>query len=158
MFHGVRACEALFTRRPDAIVRVYLTEPRRRQFAKLVAWCAGSRKGFQVVAEENLARLTGSIHHEGIAILARQVPRWTFADLLGGAAGLGGPLVYLDGVQNPHDPRPGGRPAAALARGRAGGGRGGRGGAGVRPCRPGRGPRPAPAGGLAGRGDDEPRR
>ena len=84
-------------------MRVYLTEPRRRQFAKLVAWCAGSRKGFQVVAEENLARLTGSIHHEGISILARQVPRWTFADLLGGAAGLGGPLVYLDGVQNPHN-------------------------------------------------------
>jgi TrmH RNA methyltransferase len=100
MFHGVRACEAIFARRPEAIVRVYLAESRRRQFAKLVAWCTGSRKGFQVVAEENLARLTGSIHHEGIAILARQVPRWTLAHLLGGAAGLGGPLVYLAGVQN----------------------------------------------------------
>jgi TrmH RNA methyltransferase len=103
MFHGVRACAAIFARRPEAIVRAYLTESRRRQFADLLEWCARSRKGFQVVAEENLARLTGSIHHEGIAILARQVPRWTFADLLGGAAGLGGPLVYLDGVQNPHN-------------------------------------------------------
>jgi TrmH RNA methyltransferase len=103
MFHGVRACEALFVRRPEAIVRVYLTESRRRQFANLVAWCAGARKGFQIVADENLARLTGSIHHEGVAILAQQLPRWSLADLLGRAASLTGPIVYLDGVQNPHN-------------------------------------------------------
>jgi len=99
----VRACEAIFARRPEAIVRVYVAEPRRRQFAALIEWCAASRKGFQIVADENLARLSGSIHHEGIAILARQLPRWTLADLLGRAAGLAAPLVYLDGVQNPHN-------------------------------------------------------
>ena len=103
MFHGVRACEALFAHRPEAIVRVYLTESRRRQFADLVAWCAGARKGFQVVADENLARLTGSIHHEGVAILARQLPRWSLAELLGRGASLTGPILYLDGVQNPHN-------------------------------------------------------
>jgi TrmH RNA methyltransferase len=103
MFHGVRACAAIFARRPEAIVRAYLTESRRRQFADLLEWCARSRKGFQVVAEENLARLTGSIHHEGIAILARQVPRWTLADLLARAGGLAAPLLYMDGVQNPHN-------------------------------------------------------
>jgi TrmH RNA methyltransferase len=103
MFHGVRACAALFARRPEAIVRVYLADPRRRQFAELLAWCARARKGFQVVAEENLARLTGSIHHEGIAILARQLPRWTLSDLLARAGGLATPLLYVDGVQNPHN-------------------------------------------------------
>lgn len=103
MFHGVRACEAIFARRPEAIVRVYLVEPRRRQFAKLLDWCARNRKGFQVVEEENLGRLTGSIHHEGIAILAGQVPRRSLADLVGRPGGLDGPLLYLDGVQNPHN-------------------------------------------------------
>lgn len=103
MFHGVRACAALFARRPEAIVRVYVTEPRRRQFAPLLAWCGRERKGFQVLADDNLARLTGSIHHEGVAILARQLPRWTLADLLGRPTGLTGPLLYLDGVQNPHN-------------------------------------------------------
>ena len=105
MFHGLRACEALFAKRPQAIVRVYLTESRRRQFAKLTAWCAQERKGFQVVADDNLERLTKSIHHEGVAILAAAVPRWTLDDLLANlAAGPApGPLVYLDGVQNPHN-------------------------------------------------------
>jgi len=105
MFHGVRACEALFARRPQDIVRVYVAEARRRQFARLTAWCAEHRKGFQVVADENLQRLTGSLHHEGVAILAKQLRRWSLADLLQGieAGTVSGPLVYLDGVQNPHN-------------------------------------------------------
>ena len=105
VFHGVRACEALFARRPQDIVRVYVDEPRRRHFATLLAWCAAERRGFQVVAAENLARLTGSIHHEGVAILAKQIPRASLADLLAthDRGGLTGPLVYLDGVQNPHN-------------------------------------------------------
>jgi hypothetical protein len=73
-FHGLRACEALFARRPGDIVRVYLVEERKRQFAALLDSCVRERKGFQVVGPENLERLTGSIHHEGIAILARQNP------------------------------------------------------------------------------------
>ena len=106
MFHGARACEAIFVRRPQAIVRVYLTEARRRrQFAKLVEWCVRERKGFQVVADDSLERLTKSIHHEGVAILAAAVPRWTLDDLLAHLAtsAAPGPLVYLDGVQNPHN-------------------------------------------------------
>lgn len=105
MFHGVRACEALFARRPQDIVRVYVAEGRRRQFGKLTAWCAEHRKGFQIVADENLQRLTGSLHHEGVAILAKQLRRWSLADLLEGieAGRVTGPLVYLDGVQNPHN-------------------------------------------------------
>ncbi len=105
MVHGLRACEALFARRPDEIVRVYVAEQRRRHFASLLEWCARERKGFQVVADENLKRLTGSIHHEGVAILAKSPARWTLADLLRAVetATLVGPLLYLDGVQNPHN-------------------------------------------------------
>ena len=104
MFHGLRACEAIFAKRPQGIVRVYLSESRRRQFAKLTEWCVRERKGFQIVADENLERLTKSIHHEGVAILATAVVRWTLDDLLAHvAATTPGPLVYLDGVQNPHN-------------------------------------------------------
>ena len=104
-FHGLRACEALFARRSQDIIRVYLTEERRRQFVKLLDFCAKQRRGFQIVAPENLQRLTGSIHHEGIAILAREIPRWDLAELMQAIESqrLDGPLLYLDGVQNPHN-------------------------------------------------------
>jgi TrmH RNA methyltransferase len=105
IFHGRRACEAILARRPEAIRRVYLDQPRSRQFRKLLEWCAAHRRGYQVVEAESLRRLTGSLHHEGIAILAAEVPRWTLADLEKAIAErrVEGPLLYLDGVSNPHN-------------------------------------------------------
>ena len=104
-YHGVRACEALFARRPRDIIRVYVAEDRRRHFAALLDHCAKARLGFQVVATENLARISESTHHEGIVILARACPRWGMPELLGAIdeRRLKGPLLYLDGVQNPHN-------------------------------------------------------
>jgi TrmH RNA methyltransferase len=104
-YHGLRACLAIFARRPEDIIRVYVTAERRRDAAALLRHCAEARKGFQIVPAENIARISGSTHHEGIAILARAGRRWTLAELLraveSGAST--GPLLYLDGVQNPHN-------------------------------------------------------
>lgn len=103
--HGVRACEALFARRPADIVRVYVSAARKPTFKKLLEHCVSNRLGFQVVDEENLDRLAGGLHHEGIVILAREPARGDAAALLAGVADgrIRGPLVYLDGVQNPHN-------------------------------------------------------
>lgn len=104
-YHGFRACQAIFARRPEDIIRVYVTAERRRDCAALLRHCADARKGFQVVAGENVARISGSTHHEGIAILARAYRRPHLADVLRSrpASGGVGPLLYLDGVQNPHN-------------------------------------------------------
>jgi len=104
-YHGLRACEALFARRPEEIVRVYLTAGRKRHFARLLAWCAEHRRGFQVVEEENLRRISGATHHEGVAILAKAIRRWGLENLLTEvAAGRAtSPILYLDGVENPHN-------------------------------------------------------
>jgi len=104
-FHGLRACEALFARRPGDIVRVYLTVRRKPVFARLLEHCVRERKGFQVVDDDSLQRLTGSLHHEGIVILAKSIARMDFAGLLRGieAGTISGPLLHLDGVQNPHN-------------------------------------------------------
>ena len=104
VYCGVRACAALFAHRPQAIVRVYVSVARRQTFAALLEWCVREHRGFQVVAEENLSRITKSIHHEGVAILARAIPRRSLDDVLresGNAAP--GPILYVDGVQNPHN-------------------------------------------------------
>ena len=104
-YHGLRACEALFARRSAEIVRVYLTQARKPRLAKLLAWCAEHRKGFQVVEEENLRRISGSTHHEGVAILAKAIRRWSVEDLLHEVESkrVTGPILYLDGVENPHN-------------------------------------------------------
>ena len=61
-------------------------------------------RGYQVVGADSLERLTKSVHHEGVAILAKQAGRWDLAALLAAIAAPGrDPLLYLDGVQNPHN-------------------------------------------------------
>jgi TrmH RNA methyltransferase len=104
-YHGLRACEALFARRPDEIVRVYLTSHRKQRLASLLAWCAEHRRGFQIVEDENLRRISGSTHHEGVAILAKAIRRQGLEDLLRQveAPRAAGPILYLDGVENPHN-------------------------------------------------------
>ena len=104
-YHGLRACEALFARRPEEIVRVYLTAARKPRLAKLLRWCAEHRRGFQIVEDDNLRRISGSTHHEGVAILAKAIRRWGFDDLLREleAGRDTGPVLYLDGVENPHN-------------------------------------------------------
>jgi RNA methyltransferase, TrmH family len=104
-YHGLRACEALFARRPADIVRVYLDSRLKPRLKPLLAWCAEQRRGFQVVEEENLRRISGSTHHEGVAILAKAIRRQGLEDLLHEAESprVAGPILYLDGVENPHN-------------------------------------------------------
>lgn len=104
-YHGDRACEAVFARRPDDIVRVYVSEERRARWAPLLDLCSRTRRGFQVVSPDSLVRLAGSQHHEGIVILARACPRlqWDAMQRSVEMGRLPGPLIYLDGVQNPHN-------------------------------------------------------
>ena len=103
--HGLRACTALFAKRPGDIIRVYLSANRRPTFKTLLEYCVSHRLGFQFVDDENLHKLSGGIHHEGIVILAREAPRISVDDWLAGIAAktISGPFLLLDGVQNPHN-------------------------------------------------------
>lgn len=104
-YHGSHACEALFARRPESVVRVYLTAAARQRFAKLIRFCSSSRRGYRLVEADNLDRIAGTRHHEGIAILAKAIPRLPAADFFAAVATRQqtGPWLYLDGVSNPHN-------------------------------------------------------
>lgn len=104
-YYGIAACRALWEQRPHDIIRVYLEEPLIPKFTPLLRWAATQRKAYHVVAADDLERLTDSIHHQGICILARERSPLEFTDLLGLIREDQGRqlLVYLDGVENPHN-------------------------------------------------------
>lgn len=108
-FYGVHACQALFQRRPDDIVRVYLTEDRMKAFGPLLKQCARDRKAYHIVTPEDMERIAASVHHEGIVILAKKPERWNDRRLIAHAEKVMADkdgrdaLLYLDGVQNPHN-------------------------------------------------------
>lgn len=104
-FHGRHACHALFARRPDDVIRVYVTEERVREFGPLLKWCAEQRRAYHIVENENLERIAETVHHQGVVVLARKRRTWGedgFREAVASGR-LTGLLLFLDGVQNPHN-------------------------------------------------------
>jgi TrmH RNA methyltransferase len=98
--YGRHACHAVFAARCDDIVRVLLEERCRQEFHELLEHCAAQRKAFRVVSQDDLEKVAGSRHHEGICIVC--MPRWS-RPLTQILQGEGGPILALDQVGNPHN-------------------------------------------------------
>ena len=84
---------------------MYVDQPRVKEFSALLKWCAEQRRAYHIVEDENLERLSETVHHQGIVILARRQKELSDDRLLESVRSgrLNGALVYLDGVQNPHN-------------------------------------------------------
>ncbi|KFN49337.1 TrmH family RNA methyltransferase [Arenimonas composti] len=102
-WYGLNACLALFERRPQDLRKLWLLESRLTVLREVVAFCVKHRLGYTVVADEDLRRLSGSEHHEGVVMAVAPAPE------LGLSAWLRdlptGPqlALWLDGVGNPHN-------------------------------------------------------
>lgn len=103
--YGINACRALWQVRPGDLVKVYLTKQRLKENQDLIKFCVSNRKAYKLATEDELERLTESVHHEGICVIAKEPRTPNFEEVLrylksrqGGTC-----LVYLDGVQNPHN-------------------------------------------------------
>lgn len=102
--HGVNACLAVFRKRPEDIVRVYIAPQRSAQFAELLRYCAAQRRAYHIVPEADITRASESEHHEGICLLIRKRPLLELSDWLPTLPPTGPlRLLALDHVGNPHN-------------------------------------------------------
>jgi len=97
----VNACHAVSARRPDDVRRVYINAANLQDFGPFLKRCAGARIAYHVVEDAELEKITQSVHHEGVCFIVREKAPTSLRQLLA----VQGPrvLVYLDGVQNPHN-------------------------------------------------------
>lgn len=102
---GINACRAVFEHRPDQIQRAWMTEAvARRHFGALMRFLADQRRGYQVVDEDELERLTESQHHEGICLQVSESQAPTLEALLAHLhRAKRACVVALEGVGNPHN-------------------------------------------------------
>jgi TrmH RNA methyltransferase len=102
--HGINACRAAFEHRPQDVRKVWLVEANIPEFKPVLAWCVKHRIGYRVVEDEDLQRLTGSSHHEGVCFDMRMPPPVALDALLARLAN-DAPvlLLWLDGIGNPHN-------------------------------------------------------
>jgi TrmH RNA methyltransferase len=102
-YHGRNACLALWKRRPDDLVRVYVLKELAQEYGELLEGCAKARKSYHLVGPSDLERLTDSVHHQGICVIARR-RRFATEESFFRELGSGRELVlFLDGVANPHN-------------------------------------------------------
>lgn len=103
-YYGIHACLALWKLRPHDVIRVYAHESNIKILTQVLRGCAAQKKAYHIVSLEELNRITDSVHHEGVCILAKEPRPMGFSDLLASIRnGSKVCLLYLDGVQNPHN-------------------------------------------------------
>ena len=105
--YGLHACLALFKKRPQDLIRLYCLESTIPRIQPLLKYCVDNKKAYHVVSAEELQRITDSMHHEGICLLTRERAPLGFEELLSDLkkSGPQAPqtLIYLEGVENPHN-------------------------------------------------------
>jgi TrmH RNA methyltransferase len=103
---GYNACQKLYLTRAQDIIRVYLVESRLEEFSELVKSCVRRRKAYHVVSADDMEKISGSAHHEGVCVIAKRRVPPTWAELLKkleespSEAVL---LMILEDVANPHN-------------------------------------------------------
>lgn len=102
VIYGLRAALAVGQHRPDAIRRVFHDEQRRRAVGPLLKATAALRRPYREVPPDELERIAGSIHHEGVVVVCDPLPLLDATDMLDNMPA-DGVLIALDDVSNPHN-------------------------------------------------------
>ena len=82
-YYGLNACLALFAHRPQDVRKVWLLESRIPALKAVLAHCVKHRLGYTIVESEDLERLSGSAHHEGVVFGAMPAPELSLSGWLG---------------------------------------------------------------------------
>lgn len=97
---GANAVAALFTRRPDAVMRLFYLPAQRGVVGDWCATLAAAKKPYRMIEADELATVAGTAHHGGVVAVARaRVP----AILDFAAPPRVKLLLVLDGIGNPHN-------------------------------------------------------
>jgi len=103
--YGRKAVDALYQSRPADIIRVYVEEPLVNEYGPMLKWCSRRKLAYHVVTRADLNKISKSVHHEGIMLLARAANTCGDNALITSLVTTTGPVsvIFLDGVGNPHN-------------------------------------------------------
>jgi RNA methyltransferase, TrmH family len=99
--YGRNAALTLFKKRPEDIIRAYVTQDSLYQFRPIVKYCADHKLAYHVVEKEELDSVSKATHHEGILLVVRTRKAPELKEMF---AQKGRSLIIaLEEVENPHN-------------------------------------------------------
>jgi RNA methyltransferase, TrmH family len=103
---GINACKAIFKARPKDLVRAYVTEELVKEFSAMLRVCAADKKAYHIVTTADLAKISGSSHHEGVCVIAKAKKALDWSGLkaeLSKNKRKSELVLILEDVANPHN-------------------------------------------------------
>jgi TrmH RNA methyltransferase len=101
---GENASRVCFNKRPEQIVKMYLTEQCAPRFADVMKYLARNKKAYHLVSESDLEKVSGSSHHGGIVLVVKKREHIQISSYLTlHRKKQRDCLLALDGVGNPHN-------------------------------------------------------
>ena len=99
--YGRHAAETLFKKRPEDLIRAYITRDGVFDFKDIVRYCVDHKLAYHVVEREELDKLSRATHHEDILLVVKTKKIPAVKELL---AVTGRSLIIaLEEVENPHN-------------------------------------------------------
>lgn len=99
--YGRHACLKLFEKRPQDIIRAYVTRDGVFEYKALMKYLADQKLAYHVVEKEEIDAVTRATHHENICLVVKTKPLPEVKELL---AVKGRSLILcLEEVENPHN-------------------------------------------------------
>ena len=104
-YYGIHACLFLCRHRPEDIIRLYLHTSNLKEFKPFLRYCAENKKAYHLVSNEELEKISGSVHHEGVCILAKPKKLVSEQLFFKNIESQIKPccILFFDGVDNPHN-------------------------------------------------------
>ncbi len=99
--YGRRAAETLFKKRPEDLIRAYITRDGVFEYKEMIRYCVDNKLAYHVVEKEELDKLSRATHHEDIILVVKTKKIPAVKELLNTE---GRTLILaLEEVENPHN-------------------------------------------------------
>lgn len=99
--YGRHAAETLFKKRPEDLIRLYITQDGIFDFKDMVRYCVDHKLAYHVVDREELDKLSRATHHEDVLLVVKTKKIPAVKDLLNTPGRSF--IMALEEVENPHN-------------------------------------------------------
>lgn len=102
--YSENSCKAIFTHRPESIVKAFLIQEKTYEFKALIAYLVEHRLGYDVISDEQMAKIAQTPHHGGVCLIVKKRQSLLVGDYLGKSAKLADDCILaIDDIDNPHN-------------------------------------------------------